>query len=328
MDQPLVSISIFSYNNEAFIDECLLSTMNQDYPNFEVIISDDASTDKTIQIIQKYQKKYPDLIKLYINSSNQGITKNANRSLENCSGKYVAFLGADDIMLPKKISKQVHYMESRPECSICYHDAKVFFQNLKQKSYLHRHAVKPREGDLQIAIKYSPFNAGCATMVRRDKLPFYGYDERLKFAADGLLWVEILENGGEIHYMNEVLSGYRIHENNATQSKHAEIALDFMIHQSKLLIKYPQHSSHILANYANSFFMMAKSNPNSIRYLKISFKIKKRFGVLFLIILHYASFGKWSFNSNYLRKINKFLTKIRIYFYRFSELLSAKADSF
>ncbi|HLB41965.1 MAG TPA: glycosyltransferase [Gammaproteobacteria bacterium] len=313
MNDPLVSVSIFSYNSERFIEQCLQSVLTQDYSNFEIVISDDASTDETGSIIHAYQKKYPNIIKLYCNASNLGVTKNANVSLLHCTGKYIAFLGADDLMLPEKLKKQVEYMESHPECSICYHDVEVFFHNdPKKKSFLHHHAAKPREGKVNVAIKYGPFNAGCATMVLRKKIPSYGYDERLKVAADGLLWVEILASGGEIHYLNKILARYRIHNKNVSKLMCVEIAFDFLIHHSKLLMKYPHYSSIILNNYADSLFMAAKYSSNSLYYLKTSFKIKKSLKTFLLIFLHYASLGKCSFNSKLMRQVNEFITNTRI----------------
>lgn len=321
MNYPLVSISIFSYNSAEFIEQCLQSALSQDYSNFEIVISDDASTDETVSIIRRYQEKYPNIIKLYVSSSNFGVTKNANISLLHCKGKYISFLGADDLMLPKKIKEQVSYMESHPECSICYHDVEVFFHNNStKKSFLHHNAAKPRQGNVSVSIKYGPFNAGCATMIRQDKIPPYGYDERLKVAADGLLWIEILSNGGEIHYLNKILARYRIHHQNVSKLMGVEMAFDFLILHSKLLMQYPQYSSTILGNYANSLFMLAKYSPDSIHYLKTSFKIKKRLKTIIIILIHYISFGKCSFNSKLMRQVNEMITNTRI---RISSLINA-----
>lgn len=316
MTHPLISISLITYNSAEFIKECLDSVLAQDYPNMEIVISDDASTDNTAEILKDYQQKNPHLIKLNLNSTNVGITKNFNITLALCTGKYVAFFAGDDVMLPGKISKQVAYMESHPECSISYHNVEVFFCGplAEKKSFLHHHAVKPRQGGVRVSIKYGPFNAGCATMVRRDKIPAYGFDERLTIASDALFWVEVLESGGEIQYIDEVLARYRIHGCNVSRSKFPEMAFDFLIQHSKLLVKYPEYASDILYNYSNGLFLLAKSSPKSIDYLRASFRVKKRMKVLTLITLYYLSFGKLSFNSKSMRYLNELITGMRIHF--------------
>lgn len=315
MTLPLVSIAIITYNSGEFIKECLDSVIAQDYPNKEIIVSDDASNDNTADILIEYKNKYPELIKVNINSSNLGITKNFNVTLAMSNGKYIAFLGGDDLMLPQKISKQVEYMEAHPDCTISYHDLEVFFsQASSEKSYLHHQSVVPRNGDVRVSIKHGPFNAGSASMVRKDKIPSYGYDERIQIASDGLFWIETLENGGKICYINEVLGRYRIHGNNVSRSKCSEMALDYLFLQSKLLTKYPEYARDILRNYSDSLFLLAKHNIKSIHYLKAAFKINKSFKIGFIIFLYYISLGKLGLNSRYMHYINYLYVKFRIYF--------------
>lgn len=315
MTYPLVSVSIPTYNSAAYIKECLDSVLEQDYPNIEIIVSDDASTDDTVSILLDYQSKHSS-IKLNFNKTNLGITKNCNVILSLCKGKYIAFFAGDDVMLPEKIKQQVEYMEKNTKCTISYHNAEVFFTNdpTNKKSYLHHHMVKPRSGDVNVSIKYGPFNAACSSMVRRDKIPLHGFDERLEVASDGLFWIETLEMGGEIHYINKVLARYRIHGQNSSRTKINELALDFLVHQSKLLIKYPEQASDILYNFSDSLFFIAKTNPKSIHYLKASFRIKKRFKVLALILIYYISFGKLSLNSKYFSSLNQLIVRMRARF--------------
>ena len=75
----LVSVHLLVYNAERFIEEALDSILSQDYPNFEVIIGDDASTDGTVEILKRYHAQYPDRIKLLLNSVNMGVTNNCNK---------------------------------------------------------------------------------------------------------------------------------------------------------------------------------------------------------------------------------------------------------
>ena len=81
VDLPLVSVWMLTYNLKKFIKDCIESVISQNYNKIEIIIGDDASTDKTQEILKEYQKKYPDIIKLILHPTNLGITKNSNSVL-------------------------------------------------------------------------------------------------------------------------------------------------------------------------------------------------------------------------------------------------------
>src|SRR5436190_24170616 len=103
MATPQVSIHFVSFNQAAFIEESLESALRQDYPNLQIVASDDGSTDGTAQIIERYARRYPDRIHAITGGPNLGITANCNRALRECKGEYIAFLAGDDLYLPGKI---------------------------------------------------------------------------------------------------------------------------------------------------------------------------------------------------------------------------------
>ena len=105
---PLVSIALRSYNQKAFLKEALDSILDQTYTNYEIIIADDASTDGSVDLIKKYTKDYPEIIRPVLNEKNQGHTKNLNSALFACNGKYVAIFDGDDIMHPDKLKHQTY----------------------------------------------------------------------------------------------------------------------------------------------------------------------------------------------------------------------------
>ncbi|GHV23743.1 glycosyl transferase [Planctomycetales bacterium] len=125
MDSPLVSIACVTYNHAAFIRQCLDGFVMQktDFP-VEALIHDDVSTDGTADIIREYEQKYPDLIKPIYQTENQW-SKGVNVSMFNYSrvrGKYLAMCEGDDYWTdPRKLQKQVDFMEAHPEVSLSCH---------------------------------------------------------------------------------------------------------------------------------------------------------------------------------------------------------------
>ena len=109
---PLVSVAVITYNQDKFIRECLDSILNQEYPNFEIIVADDCSNDNTFKILEEYVNKYPNKVKILKSEKNNGITSNSNLAYFACSGKYISWIGGDDLMLPNKLIKQVDFMEN------------------------------------------------------------------------------------------------------------------------------------------------------------------------------------------------------------------------
>ena len=123
----MVSIECTSYNHEDFIAEALDSMLMQrtDFA-YEILIHDDASTDRTAEIIRSYEQKYPEIIKPIYQTENQ-YSKDVLVelfNLERAKGKYMAVCEGDDYWTdPYKLQKQVDYMEAHPECSMCVHAA-------------------------------------------------------------------------------------------------------------------------------------------------------------------------------------------------------------
>jgi glycosyltransferase involved in cell wall biosynthesis len=118
-DKPLVSIGMPVYNGERFIRQALDSLLVQDYENFELIISDNASTDRTADICQEYIAK-DKRIRYYRNEANLGAVKNFNRVFELSSGKYFMFAGDHDLWHPTFISRCSSILEKEPDVVLAY----------------------------------------------------------------------------------------------------------------------------------------------------------------------------------------------------------------
>lgn len=154
--EVMVSICCITYNQESYIRDALDGFVNQKTNfKYEVLIHDDASTDKTADIIREYQEKYPEIIKPILQTVNQyslGLTNvsgtwNFPRAVKNGS-KYIAMCEGDDYWIDEnKLQCQVDYMESHPDCALVFHSAKVEVQG----SAVTERMMRPYKKDRTVA---------------------------------------------------------------------------------------------------------------------------------------------------------------------------------
>lgn len=127
--EPLVSVVTITYNHERYIAKCIEGVLMQRvaFP-MEFIIGEDCSTDGTRAICEEYARKYPELIKLITSDSNIGYNPNELRAMKAARGKYIAYCEGDDFWTdPLKLQKQVDFMESHPDYSVCFHRCRHYY---------------------------------------------------------------------------------------------------------------------------------------------------------------------------------------------------------
>jgi glycosyltransferase involved in cell wall biosynthesis len=131
-----VSVVIPTYNSAHLLDDALQSVLEQTYKDFEIIVVDDGSTDNTSEVVSKYNDKLH-----YFRVDNRGPAKARNYGISKATGKYIAFLDADDKWLPTKLEKQVSMFEQNPEFGMVFtenslFDAKGIYKNSLGKEKL------------------------------------------------------------------------------------------------------------------------------------------------------------------------------------------------
>jgi len=287
---PLVSVGIITYNQRIYLKECIESILSQDYPNIEIVVGDDGSTDGTQEMLKEYSKKYAGKFKLILSKRNEGITKNQNKVLSLCRGKYIAWMGGDDLMLPGKIRKQVEYMENNPNCYICYHNLEVFDSQTGRVLYYFNEKNK-YEGDVRISIKYGTFNGACSNMVRNFK--DVRFNESLPVASDWLYWIDILAKGGTINYIDEVLGKYRRHNKNVTKNTGGlnQNLIDHLNTINILLKKYPQFKEEIYYR-ASVLYRGLRHKIDYDKALRLSLSYRLNFKAFAGLLIFYLTFGK------------------------------------
>lgn len=125
-----VSVCMTTYNQERFIAQAIESVLMQEADfDYELVIGEDCSADRTRDVVIDYRRRYPDRIRLLLPERNLGMRVNGRRTREACRGEYIAELEGDDYWTcPHKLRKQVDFMDTHPECPMCFHPAVVVYE--------------------------------------------------------------------------------------------------------------------------------------------------------------------------------------------------------
>jgi glycosyltransferase involved in cell wall biosynthesis len=219
-DKPLVSVIIPAYNAGRYIKEAVDSALAQTYKNCEVVVVDDGSTDNTRQVLAPYI----DAGKIkYIYQENKGLAGARNTGIKNSSGEYITLLDADDIFLPRKIERQVNFLEKHPECDICYCDLYHFYEDKPDQLLKLNYRYYSGKEVLPHLIAGN-FIAPISVVARRTVFERFGYfDETLKRSEDIEFWLRIALGGGQICFLPEVLGKLRIRRSGNLQDEASQL---------------------------------------------------------------------------------------------------------
>lgn len=210
---PKVSIVSISYNQDRYIEEALNSfVMQKTNFDFEVIIADDASTDKTQKIVKQFKNKHPDIIKPILRRKNIGIGPNLYHALRQAKGEYIALCEADDYWIDdKKLQIQVDFMEERKECALCFHPVRVVFQNGEEPDSVFPEHIQNHQFTIKQLLK-SNFIQTNSVVYRRQS-----YNTLRARNALPIDWYLHLYHAqfGKIGFLDRIMSVYRRHPGGA-----------------------------------------------------------------------------------------------------------------
>ena len=216
--KPLVSIVTPVYNGEKFIKYTIESVINQTFKDFEMIIVDDISNDKTSEIVKSYVKK-DKRIQYYLLPQKSGAAMARNYAISKAKGRYIAFLDGDDLWYPEKLEKQVKFMMENnyyfTYTDYEYTDDKNNKLNIMRKCPKKMSYFRMLLGD----------SIGCLTVIYDSKKVGKVNIPNLKKRNDYALWCVILKKIKKGYKYNEVLSLYRKGEDSNSLSSGSKIKL-------------------------------------------------------------------------------------------------------
>jgi len=283
-EKPLVSVHMITYNHEKFIAQAIEGVLMQktDFP-FELIIGEDCSTDRTREIVVDYANRYPEIIKPILHEKNVGAKANSKSVREACTGKYVAVCEGDDYWIdPLKLQKQVDFMESHPNFSMCFHRAKkVDVQGKELGTFWPKKSWSKRVTGILDLLNENYIST--QTVLYRNYPKANSHKSKL---SDGLFfgdWALHFVNAekGDIFFFDEVMAAYRVTDQGATNSTPIEQkATDIIEFYERIRTYFGDRISEVILNncrnrYVANLASMAAAEGNFELARELLNRVKK-----------------------------------------------------
>lgn len=281
---PLISIALCTYNGEKYLCEQLGTLVGQTYPNLEIVVVDDASTDQTWTILNEFADCYPS-IRLFRNTTNLGYQKNFERALKHCQGEYLLISDQDDIWEKEKVTKLLAAVE---ENLMIYHDSVFIDEHGESIGMKMSDKFNMVDGNDPTPFLFLNCVSGHSIMFRRDLLehvvPFPDrgmYDHYIAFIAT---------TRGSIKYLSETLVKHRRHQGNSTDilerkkpNSRLKVTQDRMIRENNWLKICSETKDHPISELAGRFYDCGQNRTENYFNFKFGYMVWKNQAKLTII---------------------------------------------
>lgn len=279
-ENPLVSVGVLTYNSAKTVLETLESIKAQTYKNIELVISDDASKDNTVEICKKWLEENKGRFvraEILTVPENTGIPANANRRVMSAKGVWSKGIAADDLLAPDCIENFINYIKENPEAKIIFAKMRRFREVFKEENfqditdfhakYFCETYKTPKEQYKALLLKM--YCSPVTMFARLEVLQKIKYDERFKTIEDYPMWLRLTNAGVKFDYMDKVVAYYRLSQNSISANS------GINIRQRILFLKY---TKDFRMTYLYPNLPLLRKMKLRIRYLKI--EIYERLGLL------------------------------------------------
>lgn len=212
----LVTVILGSYNHERYVAEAIESVLSQTFPDLELVIVDDGSTDSSRKIIEQYQTKDP-RVRAFFHEKNMGIARTANDCLKQAKGRYLSFIGSDDVWYLHKLERQLDLMRCN-EDKILWSEGQVIdsYGALTGQVVTQVIGSSPKKsGNLFQELLIEDFIFGQSTLLKTKYAQEIAFNEGYRYVNDHLFFIDLARKH-DFLFMPEPLSKYRIHGQNTT----------------------------------------------------------------------------------------------------------------
>lgn len=224
-DNKLVSVGIITYNSAKYVLEALESAKAQSYPYIELIISDDCSTDDTIQICKEWVSKNKERFirtKIIVPPYNTGTSANCNRLYKACNGEWIKCIAADDKLMPDCVEKFMNFVEEHPDSDIVFGNVKVFGELKSKKEWvfscpkLFFKELTPRQ--ILLNLFEQNFFPAAARFDKKSCWEEIGrFNENIPLIEDWPFMIKLFAAKKNVLYLDEDVSCYRISDDSVSK---------------------------------------------------------------------------------------------------------------
>lgn len=291
MKQPKVSIIIPCYNSEAFLAETLQSCINQQYPNTEIIVVDDGSTDGSLQIARQWEGLY-DQIHVY-HQANSGACRARNLGFEKSSGKYIMYLDADDIINPSYLEEHIVRLQEANERCISFGKWDKFKSSTDEAIFPNRYYYKDYANPFTLLIDLwetgGMLQTSCYMVSRSLVNESGGWNENLLMNQDGEFFSRILMIASKACFVNKAKVYYRTGEYSTVSKPNSEKKLsslldsyinykeNALIHKDTPRVRraLSYNFTYFIYLYGNKYPVLYRRAKEQVVYLGVGFQLRK-----------------------------------------------------
>jgi len=302
-DEILVSISCVTYNHEEYIEKCLASLVMQETTfKYEILVHDDCSTDKTQEVVRKFEKKHPELIKPIYQTENQwskGLSVTFTYQYPRAKGKYIAICEGDDYWIdPLKLQKQVDFMESHPDFIMCGTNGLTLYDDRSFPPRYFNNCLQSREFVASDIIGKWAFPT--ASFLIRKELIDKVSEFQISTIHGDLKMILMSLLCGRIFYFSDLMVVYRKNYKESSASsmvdKRIDAGLNSAIQKKMLYCAYNNFSNGIYSSYIDDYL-------NLLNAIILIQQDKKKYS-MFAYLFHPFKFYRYVYPDWKKRKQN------------------------
>jgi GT2 family glycosyltransferase len=242
-----VSVVTSVYNGEAYLEECVNSILNQTFQDFEYIILDNGSTDSTPEILDGYTDSRIRIV----HQENLGIAGSLNKGVDLSNGDLILRLDADDYSIPKRLEKQLTFMDRHPEIVLCGSRFKVLLGNEtfdQTIDFIEENAVIRKT-----MVCFNPFAHSTVIYRKKAFIESGGYNKKFKYSQDYDLWLRLLECG-EAHILKDILTTIRLSAQSGSNENRKAMKLEALRIRWNAFLKFGGNPMDFSYYYLKSLF--------------------------------------------------------------------------